>query len=195
MRKVKLGLALVAALVFGVAMTASASASSFLSTLTKAKLLSEKVENQVFTTEEGTVECSEAKTVKGETGTAGVEEPSQLAEIKYENCLAFGFVPTTLTNADYTFLATGGKSDLNNLIKIVSSNGVGGTCEVSVAAKQNLSSVKYTNSGKNIKIEPSITGIKYTASSGCSRPGTFTTGTYKGNTEAMISGGTLSFMP
>ncbi len=195
MRKIKLGLALVAALVFSVAaMTASASASSFLSSVTGAALLSEKVENQVFTTEEGTVECTVAKIVKGVTGTAGAEEASQLAEIKYEKCLAFGFVPTTLTNAHYTFLASG-KADLNNLVKIVSSNGLGGTCEVSVKAKQNLGTIKYSTVGNNIKIEPTVTGITYTAGSECPKPGTFTTGSYKGNSEAMISGGSLSFMP
>ncbi len=195
MRKIKPGLALVAALAFGAATTASASASSFLSTLTKAKLLSENVTNQVFNTEEGTFECTEAKIEKGETGTAGAEESSQLAEIKYGKCLFFGVVPTTFTNWDYLYLASG-KADLDNLVKWISNNGLGGTCEIIWKSKQNLGTIKYINSGNNIKFEPAIAGIEYTAGSGCSRPGTFKTGTYKGNFEAMIaSPGKLSFMP
>ncbi len=196
MRKIELGLALVAALVFGVAMTASASASSFLSSVTKAKLLSENVATQVFTTEEGTVECTEVPIEKGETGTAGAEESSLLVSIKFKvtKCIAFGVVATIITEFHYLYLANNELADLNNLVKIVA-NTPFGTCEVSIKGKQKLKAVKYSTNGNNIKLEPNVTGITYTAGSGCQKPGTFTNGKYTGNFELMISGGSLSFMP
>lgn len=187
-RMIQVGLGLVAVLVFSIAMTSSASATSFLSSISKAKILSEKVENQVFTTSNGNVECSEAKVEKGETGTAGSEELVQLAEIKYENCLAFGFVPTEISNADYLFLPNG-TVHIDKLVRILASNG----CETSVPPQLTTGTL-YANSGNNIKITNHVSGIKYTANK-CTFNGSFTNGTYKGSSESMISGGTLSFMP
>lgn len=183
--RIKLGLALVAALAFSIAMTASASAASFLSSA-KAKLLSENVAAQVFKTNAGEVKCSEAKIEAGET--TGTEVTVQLAEIHYGKCVAFGFVPTTLKNADYLFEA-GGTAKLDNLVLIVS-NG----CEVSVPA-QKVGTIKYSTNGNNLKLEPAVKGIEYTAAACPSGNGKATNGEYKGNSEAMIAGGTVSFMP
>jgi uncharacterized low-complexity protein len=197
MRSIKIGLALVAALVVGVAMTGSASAAlSFLTTLSKAALLSEGVQEQVFKTKAGEVKCNEAKIEAGLTGTAGKEELVQLVEIHYSgkpNCLAFGFVPTELKNADYLFLPDG-TVHIDNEIKIVAS-----TCEVQVPP-QLVGSIKYTNTTNsekhtNIKIEPNVTGILYTAKGCTMGNGEFKDGTYTGNAEAMIAGGSISFMP
>lgn len=188
MRRIQIGLGLIATLMFSVAMTSSASATSFLSSITKAKILLEKVASQVFTTSEGNIECSAAKIEKGETGTAGAEELVQLVEIKYENCLAFGFILTEFSNADFLLLPSN-TVHLSKLVKLVSSTG----CEISVPPGLYTAS-KYSNVGKNIKFEPNLTGIHYTANK-CTSNGSFTNGTYTGTSEMMIAGGTLSFMP
>lgn len=187
MRNLKSGLALVAALAFSVAMTGTASAESFLSSVSKAKLLSEGVETQVFKTNVGEVKCKEALILAGETGTAGTEEKVQLAEIAYGTCVAFGFVPTTLKNADYLFLPDG-TIHIDNEITIVS-NG----CEVKVPP-QLVGTVMYSNNGNNIKLEPKVEEILYTATSCPSGNGEAKNGEYTGNSEAMIAGGKLSFM-
>jgi hypothetical protein len=185
MRSIKLGLALVAALAFSVAMTASASAASFLAS-GKEALLTAKVAKQVFKTREGTVECSEAKIVKGES-TAG-ETTSQEAEIEYKKCLAFGAIPTELKNALYNFLASG-STHIKNTIKIVSSG-----CTV-VVGPQSVSSVGYKTVGNNIELIPKVTGIAYKGENGCPQVGTFADGEYTGNSEVMTASGKLSFMP
>lgn len=187
MRSIKLGLALVAALAFSATVTASASAASFISSETKAKLLSEGVQSQVFKTNAGEVKCSEAKIEAGETGTVDLPESVQLAEIHYGNCLAFGFVPTTLKNADYLFLPNG-TVHIDSEVTIV-----GGGCEVKVPA-QSVGTVKYSDNGNNIKIEPNVTGILYTAKSCPSGNGEAKNGTYTGNSEAMIASGAVEFV-
>jgi hypothetical protein len=186
MRNLKLSLVLVAALAFSIAMTGTASAESFLSTVSKAKLLSTGVQKQVFTTNAGTIECTEANIVGGETGTAGTEEKVQLAEIAYKGCLAFGFL-TTVKNADYLFLPSG-VAHIDSEITIE-----GGGCEVKIPP-QLIGTVLYKNSGNNIKLEPQVEEILYTSKGCTSGNGESKNGTYTGNSEAMIAGGKLSFM-
>lgn len=183
---IKLGLGIVAVLVFSIGMTASASASGFLATA-KEKLLSAKVATQVFKTENGTVECAEAKIEGGESST-GAEAAAQLAFIEYGKCTAFGFVVAKITLADFLFENTG-EVEQDNLVKITLS---GSSCETSVPA-QTVSTVAYDNNGKNILLLPNVLGIVYTASS-CTHNGLFSNGTYTGNSETMIANGTLSFM-
>jgi hypothetical protein len=186
MRSIKLGLGIVAVLIFSVAMTASASATAFLSSA-KEKLLSTNVAEQVFVTEAGTTECSKATITAGES--SGAEATEQSATIKYENCKAFGFVEVTISPAEYVFLASG-EVHIQKLISIKTTG-----CEVSVPA-QLVSKVDYVTKGSNLLLEPLVTGILYTGSGAlCTKSGTFKTGTYKGHSEAMIAAGTLSFMP
>lgn len=186
MKRIKLGLGLVAVLVFSIAATATgASAQSFLSS-TVAKLLSEKVATQVFTTEAGVTECSEAVVTAGES--SGTETTEQQATIEYKKCTAFGFISVTISPAEYDFLA-GGKVIIEKEITITTTG-----CKVSVPA-QEVGTVTYSTSGNNIKLEPNVSGIKYTGSGSlCKKTGTFSNGTYTGNSEVMIAGGTLSFM-
>lgn len=186
--RIKLGVALLAALVFSAVMTSSAfGALSFLSTISKAKLLSEKVENQVFVSNGGTVECAEAKIIKGETGTAGAEEAAWLAEIQYEDCVVFGFLPNTFTPADLLFLPSG-TVHLDKEIKVLA-----GGCELTFPP-QLFGTDKFATSGHNVKVEQNVTGILYTIKN-CVTNGTAKNGTLKGNFEVMIAGGSVSFMP
>lgn len=186
--RLKLGIALVAALVFAFAATASASATGFLTTVSKAAILSTKEKVQIFTTNEGTVECSKLATT-GTTGNTGEEAASQKAVVKYESCTAFGFVEVNISPADYNFLSNG-EVEIEKVIDIeVPLIG----CKVEVPA-QKVKSVAYSNSGSNILLTPNVKEIHYTATGGCSDDGSFTNGTYTGTSEVMIASGTVSFM-
>jgi hypothetical protein len=186
MRSIKIGLGLAAVLVFGIAMTASASASSFLSSA-KEKLLSTNVADQVFVTEAGTTECTKAPITAGES--TGAEAAEQAATIKYEGCTAFKIAEVTISPAEYLFLANGEV----HIQKLISIKVIG--CEVSVPA-QGVNKVDYATKGNNILLEPLVTGILYTASGSlCAKTGEFKNGTYKGHAEVMIANGSLSFMP
>lgn len=187
--RIKIGLALVAALVFSVGATASASAASFLSSA-KAKLESLNVATQVFNTEAGTTECTEAKITAGES--SGTEASAQKATIEYKGCKAFGFVNVEISPAEYDFHGNGEVS-IEKLI-LISTAG----CDVSVPA-QTVEKVDYATNGNNILLEPLVTGILYTAanlsgSPKCLKTGEFKNGTYKGHSEVMIPNGKLSFM-
>lgn len=191
MRRIKIGLGIAMVLVCSIAMTASSASAalSFLSTAAKEKLLSTNVKEQIFTTNPGTTTCDAAVILKGETGgTAGAEELSQLAEITYEECTAFGFIPTEISNADYIFLPSG-EVHIAKLIKILSAG-----CEVSVPA-QLVKTVEYSTVGKNIKLEPKVENILYTAAKCPTGNGEAKNGKYTGSSEVMIANGSLSFMP
>jgi hypothetical protein len=189
--QLKLGFGLAATLTVGVAMTASASAASFLASITGVKLLSEKVANQVFTTEEGKIECAKETITKSEETHAGVESARQLIKVKYETCIAFGLIEPTISEAEYNFLANG-SVELVNPIKVLGSIR---PCEV-VFAKQLVKTVEYSTNGHNIKVSPAVSGLKYTANASCAHPGSFSNGLFSGTSEWMIpNNGLLIFMP
>jgi hypothetical protein len=152
------------------------------------KLLSTKVQTQVFTTEEGTVECTEAVVAAGTSSTAATT--SQSAELKYGKCTAFGFVSAEISPADYAFQANG-EVHIEKLIKFFAP-ALG--CEVSVPA-QSAREIKYDDNDGSIELLPKVTGILYTANSKCTKPGEFKNGTYAGNSEVMIAKGGLAFVP
>jgi hypothetical protein len=183
------GLALVALIAFGAMSISSASAASFLSSA-KAKLLSANVATQIFKTDQGTVECSKALIDEGES--SGTETTSQLALILYQGCIAFGIAEVDISPAHYIFLSSGEV----HIAKLISIKVLGlfGGCEISVPA-QLVNSVDYKTNGNNLLLEPLVKNIHYTANSSCSPSGSFTDGTYSGRSEAMIQGGSLSFMP
>lgn len=181
----KVAIAIAAVLAFGIATAASASAKSFLASA-KEKLLSTKVAKQVFTTEAGTSECGKAAITAGESSTT--ETTEQTATIQYEECRSFGFVETTFSPVEYDFEADGEVE----ILKTISIKAIG--CEISVPP-QSVNSIDYQTAGSNLLLEPLVTGILYTATgSTCAKTGEFKNGTYKGHSEAMIAGGTLSFM-
>lgn len=181
------GLAVVALIALGAMSVSSASAASFLSSA-KAKLLSTNVATQEFKTNQGTVACNEANITGGES--SGTETQSQLALIQYGNCKAFGFFEVEISPAHYVFLASG-QVHITKLIRIfIPLNG----CEISVPA-QLVNKVDYKTNGNNLLLEPLVTGIHYVAGKSCSPSGLATNGTYSGHVEAMIQGGSLSFMP
>lgn len=185
MRAIKLGLGLVTVLVFSIAMTASASAAEFLSSKPEA-LLAENVSTQVFKTDQGNVECGKVNIL---AGTTALKSTDQLALVDYENCKAFG-APAEISTAHYLFLANGEV----HVLKLIHINVPLVGCLISVGI-QKTNKVTYKTNGKNLLLEPEVSGISYTAASGCIPSGSATDGTYKGHLEVMIPNGTVSFDP
>jgi dGTP triphosphohydrolase len=184
--RIKLGLAVVAAFALSIAITASASAAGFLASKAE-KLLAEKTSAQIFTTDQGEVNCGTVNILAGTTSTS--ETTSQEAEVDYENCKAFTFIEVQISKAIYLFQASGSVI-IDKLIKIFVP---ADSCEISVPA-QTVNSVDYETKGNNILIEPLVNGIHYTQGTHCNVSGALTNGTYKGHIEVMIPSGTVSFM-
>jgi len=156
--------------------------------------------NESFTTEAGTVQCdSHFVGTLSEASSTFTDTPT------YSNCVAFGFLSATINTEGCTFtkhitikislgvfsasLTIGcpaGKS-----IKIVS-----GTCKAEIKS-QNLESIKLTNSGSSITVQPNVTNIAITVTQdgfGCPFNGTGNkTGSYHGDLlMSRVGGGSIS---
>lgn len=179
-----LSVAVVSVCVLGIAMVANVSAQQFHASTT-GKLLGKQLGNQVFETGAGTVTCTTAAS----TGTAtALLVLTQLIETKYSNCTAFGFAEVKINTAKYLFSADNGQVTLDNTILIEVP--LGG-CSVSVPP-QALKQVVYDNSNKKIIELSKVTGIQSTGSGGLCG-GTNTVGTYTGNNQLELDGGTVSW--
>jgi hypothetical protein len=192
MRNIKLTVGLIAALSFSIAMTASASASSFLSS-GRAKLLSENVSPQKFVFPSfGSLECAKAAVTAGES--PGHETSEQLVVIHYEECAFITFNPATFGPVDYVFLANG----LAHISKLVRITIFPIECEIVLPA-QLVSKFGYKTVGHNLSVEPEVEEkLLYTVHGINGHPcqeGTFSNGIYKGHFELMIPGLFLAFMP
>lgn len=176
------GLAIMVACAVSAIAVSNASASHFSSTAAGA-LTVKKPQTQLFTTNEGNVECTVVKLTKG---TAALLSLVQHATIQYEKCKAFGLT-ATITPALYLFSADNGQVSVENTITITTL-----TCVVNVGSTSNksLKTVVYKNSGSLIVLEPSVKSITYEAETGCPSPGTFSNGTYSGTSEIGLASGT-----
>ncbi len=168
------------------AVTASASAQQFHATVAPGTLLGKALNVQKFVpfAGAGTVECTTAATTGSITAALSLH---QLVTVNYGSCKAFGFVNVDIGPAKY-LLSADGLAAIEGTIGI----NVLGICTLTVKA-QDLGTVKYKNSGKNIVEESAVTGIVSTGSGGVC--GTANTGgTYTGNNEVSEDGGgTLSW--
>jgi hypothetical protein len=183
MKRVKfIGLALMVAFALSAVAVSSASAALVFNSTEVGKLTAKSLTTQTFVTKAGTVECT---VVNLTGGTAALSSKVQEATIQYEKCKAFG-ISATVTPALYQFDANGTTTVLKG-ITITSL-----TCVVHVPATGNssLKTVKFDNSGQNIILLPSVTGITYTALPGCANAGTASDGTYTGNTQVGLASGT-----
>ncbi|MGN6253925.1 MAG: hypothetical protein ACTHO8_02950 [Solirubrobacterales bacterium] len=143
-----------------------------------------------FETEEGPITCTAGTAhavMTGPEATAVETSPETGKEsgVSYSGCTFLGFINVTVNmhNCEYNF-HIGGTID-------ITPNACGpidftaGNCTVTVPSQSGLSSVTYENVSTkptDIRIIPNITGITYTGSSGCAKPGTFTNGKYHGGT-------------
>jgi hypothetical protein len=193
MRNLKKSVALaVAVLALSAIAASSASAAEAQFTYSATGTLVGSAENhQTFTTNGGTVTCSNAAT----TGTiAKILFTQQHVTVKYGGpCTAFGFATVDISDATYLFTAkTGENVHVLNTISITPTFFGASMCTVSVGP-QTLSTVDYANVGTTkVTVNATVAGIKYTTTGGggsCGSVGTFSNGTYTGSSIIERSGG------
>lgn len=184
MRRTKVAFGLVTMLVFGLAATATAFAAPFFSSTAIEKLLSEKVEMQIFNTEAMTIECTKATITAGQSS---LETTEQAVTVKYEGCTAFGFLEVTVSPAEYIFFANENVAIVKN-ITIVTAG-----CEV-VIKKELVTKATYVTKGANIHLTPAVKIKAVAAGAVCTKVGPVN-GEYKGNLEFMIPLGKMAFTP
>jgi hypothetical protein len=186
----KFGVLAVAVFALSVVGVASASAAEFTASAT-GSIEGHALENQVFTTNGGTVTCSTAKTKGAIVKTASAE---QEANVNYSGCTAFTFATVDISEAKYIFNASG-TAQITKAITITPTLLGSSLCTVTVGT-QTVSTTGFANAGtSNVKVSPNVTGISYTSTGGsCGASGT--NGTYKGANEVnREGGGTLRFDP
>jgi hypothetical protein len=186
MKSIKVwGIALVAVFAFSAVAVANASASQFEASK-EGTLTGHALNNQVFTTGGGgEVTCTIAKTSGTVTELVATH---QKVKVEYEGCKAFG-VTVKVSPAEYDLFANG-EVDILNTITINAT-----VCKVIVngTENQNLTSVGYANNAGKIIEESTVTGITSKVEGfGCGSASN--KGTYTGNNEVELEGGTLKFV-
>jgi hypothetical protein len=180
-----MGMTLVAVLAF----SGVASAHLFSSTVT-GSVTRVTNGNQTFNTGGNqSVVCTTDK-VSNSTATSG-NVLSLTADISYSGCtvtvLGIKF-EATVTTAKYLISA----DLLANLTNTVVIKVPVAGCDITIKPQNTLKAMKYKNTGKNVVVEPNVTSIKSEGSGGeCG--GASSTGTYTGNTEVSVAGGTISW--
>ena len=137
-----------------------------------------QVGNDVLTTEAGALECK-----KHFQGT--LNGPSSTLTITpiITGCKAFGFLNATVTmnGCDYLFTEpTGTAPSFSAIVDVVCPVGKvieisAGTCKVTIGPQGPLSSVAISNTGTDVSVKATITGIAYTVVAdgfGCTYSGT-----------------------
>jgi hypothetical protein len=132
---------------------------------------------QIFKTGFTSVECkndfvSNSKAVAGKQLTL-------TADVSYSSCEAALSTGATVSTAKYSFNA----DNTANLLNTVVIQGVS-NCVITVKPQNTLKTVNYKTAGKDVIVEPNVSGIHSEGAAGplniCA--GTSTTGTYTGNT-------------
>lgn len=174
----------VVAMVLG-STSADASAHTFKASQ-KGELKVKQMQEQLFTTAAGTIECEEL-TGKGTVNV--LETEVQTATIEYKECYAFG-IEAIVSPVEYEFNANGTVSILKAVTIKASA-----FCTIKIPAQSKLSSVRYINlTGGKLELEPDVLGITSTGSgSGCGY-GTESDGSYAGRSEVELVGGTLEWL-
>jgi hypothetical protein len=168
-----LGLALVAMLAMSavVASAASATAFNFKSETVPTQLTGKQhAGNDVFTTDAGKVECTEA-TYLGEQTVSPVNNVSVVPT--YTGCTAFGFAntPIDVNGCSYKFTAiTKEAGNFEGAVDIICPAGkvievTAFGCTVTIGSQTGLKKVTYTNVGagttREVTVDVNLTGIKY----------------------------------
>lgn len=182
MQRIKLvALALVAVGVMSAAAATGAVAHTFTAT-EMGKLTAKATATQVFSVDGGkTVECTALKLTAGE---AVLTSLTQKATIVYSGCKSFG-LSATVSTAKYSFSADGTAS-LENTITITA---LGCTVTVPSAKNQGLSSITYSNNGKNVKLTPAVKNITSSGSGSTCTYSEESKGTYSGTSEVGLASG------
>jgi hypothetical protein len=172
------------------AAVASASAHEFVANKT-GTLKGVSTNHQKFKTSSGTVECLK-ETSEGKIESTKSE--TNIEKVKYEECTAFGFVVSKVSEAEFEFNAAGTATVRN---KIVLEIEAAEPCTITInkgTANTGLKTVTYKNvAGGTMTVEAAVKGITYTTSGGeCGSAGT--NGEYSGNTKAELIGGTIEWV-
>jgi hypothetical protein len=176
----------VAVCALSVALTAGASAAEFHASKVGGTLKGTQLNTQKFKVTGGTVECTKAAT-SGKT--AALLAATQLVTVVYTGCSAFG-LGATVTPAQYILNANGTSVVENNITITVAA----ASCSITVSPSGNgtLKTVVYKNSAGKIIEESAVTAITYTSTGGtCGASGN--NGTYTGNNDVELEGGTLGW--
>lgn len=190
MKNIKVwGTALAVVFAFSAVAVANASAASFEASKT-GNLKGKALNTQIFTTNGGEVKCTTAATTGSVTELVASH---QKVKVQYSGCTAFTFASVSITPAEYDLHANG-EVDILNTITITVSPPLLPKCTVTVGPQTGLKAVSYKNNSGKIIEESAVTGITYTSSGGaCGSSGS--NGTYSGNNEVELEGGTLKFIP
>jgi hypothetical protein len=174
---------------------AGAQAAEFHSEIENTTFTGGQMPNHVLTTNAGTVTCTEAEFSGNQAAkTVGTVQVTPA----YNECTAFGFLSYAVDekSCTYTFNATG--SPLHGGVTIDCSGSDKITmsvfgCTVTVGP-QTADTVSYINTGsgssRTVDVKAEITGLTYTQSGFlCGGSGTFSNGTYTGDTEMTATSG------
>jgi hypothetical protein len=178
--------AFVAALALTAVMASAAQATTtFTAGSSSGKIQVTQTTEQVFTTNAGTVRC----TGSTQTGTFTAASFTSLTVTpSYSGCKAFGFLSATVDVAgcSYTFTGNASGSTASLHINCTAGNEIRVTttgCVVHVPSQGNRSDVRFTNGGgtpDDVNAEATLSGITYTATSGCLNAGFAANGTLTG---------------
>ncbi|HEX8752684.1 MAG TPA: hypothetical protein VF731_04630 [Solirubrobacterales bacterium] len=139
-------------------------------------------------TEEGTTSC---KLTAFRGTTNGIVAASIELAPEYRECLMFGFIGATINPEEckYRLDLVEGSSPATAAVSVVCPSGqsireTNPICTVTIGTQTGLHHVVFTNNSskttRDLKASVTVEGITYTASSGCSSPGTFNNATWRG---------------
>lgn len=188
-----LGLALVAVFALTAVGASAASAAEFHSEATETVLTGSQIGTDVFETNGGTVECSEATYVGEQSGTTTT---TATVTPTYSGCTAFGFggASVNTNGCEYEFHSNGTVDiqSCNTAAGVIVTASLFGTrkCTVEVPEQAGVSGVTFTSSGagttRDITVDVAITSLHYIQTAGTGfgacASGTATNGKYNGST-------------
>jgi len=185
-----IGLAIVAVFAFSVVASASASAHTFKATAAPTKVTGVQTNNQVFVAKTGKEVICKNAAASGEAKEPSEEITAQT--VNYTECTAFG-QPTKISTAHYKVSAAGTVEIVEPIVITV--EGLGGGCTVTVSGKQTLGTLTFANEGGKILETSNVTGIHSKPSGGFCGSATeeFTEGTYTGSIRETAEKGEISW--
>lgn len=183
-----IGLALLAALALSaVAGAAGASASQFRAQQYPATITGTQGTAQKLNLNGTTIKCSNT------TATATAASASSTLELTpaYSGCTIGGLAATSSSNGcQLTYASTSESAPLTGTLGVKCGAGAAiefkqGTCVFSIPAQSGVGGLEFTNAGtgstRTVTTTYGVSGLSYTAGSGCGSPGSFSNGTLTGS--------------
>jgi hypothetical protein len=190
MKRIRItGLAILAALAFGVVGVGSASAHEFIAKPVKGKVEGVQKGSHVFVTNAGKVSCTNVSS----TGEVMAEIAKVTKEsVKYSGCFAFGF-EAKVSEVKFEFDAEGTVKIENTITIEVPEAG----CHLTIppTGNEKLSTITYANKGTTeLEVTAAAKNIHYEASGGpCGAKTKETNGEYSGKSVVKVKEGSIQF--